>query len=540
MKKKVNSYTNKQAIREVIGGLLQDPSLIRKYKIVTSDFPEKFHKLIFSAINNLYKNGAESIDAVAIDDYLSNYETQYQVFTKNEGVSYIEKAYEMALSCNFKYYYEQLKKFSLLRRYVEKGIDVSEFFDPDEIDPITIENQRKKLDSSSIQDIINHFKRMHSEIIAPFLNNEGRDSKKAGVGGHEQKERWKQDTAWGIGYSSSYLTTALHGIRKRRFNVKSAGTGVGKTRTSIADIGYACAPYYYDKSLKKWCENPNGKHNGALYIGTEMELLEEIDPILWAYIADVPQDHIEFNMYEDGEEERVDKAIDILEHEANIWFEYVPEYDANTLEEIIETHKLEHDIEYVWFDYIAATVELNSEFAAESKTKMVVREDQVLANLSKKLKNFTRKFDVSIDSFTQVTGDFKNESNRDQTIVRGAKSIIDKADGALIAMPPTEKELKKVEPILREMINKPTPNLIYSLYKNRGGKWNKIKIWMYIEYSTMRVHDLFVTDYEYKLIKDIEKTYINVNDEDFASNTASRKPLDNLVITDNSNDEINF
>ena len=228
MKKKVNSYTNKQAIREVIGGLLQDPSLIRKYKIVTSDFPEKFHKLIFSAINNLYKNGAESIDAVAIDDYLSNYETQYQVFTKNEGVSYIEKAYEMALSCNFKYYYEQLKKFSLLRRYVEKGVDVSEIFDPDEIDPITIENQRKKLDNSSIQDIINHFKRMHSEIIAPFLNNEGRDSKKAGVGGHEQKERWKQDTAWGIGYSSSYLTTALHGIRKRRFNVKSAGTGVGK------------------------------------------------------------------------------------------------------------------------------------------------------------------------------------------------------------------------------------------------------------------------------------------------------------------------
>ena len=60
------------------------------------------------------------------------------------------------------------------------------------------------------------------------MSTEGRDSKKAGVGGHEQKEKWKQDTAWGIGYSSSYLTTALHGIRKRRFNVKSAGTGVGK------------------------------------------------------------------------------------------------------------------------------------------------------------------------------------------------------------------------------------------------------------------------------------------------------------------------
>lgn len=529
-KSKLLSYVNKQAIREVLGSLLQEPSLIREYKIVQNDFPETFHKLIFAAINNLYKNGAEEIDAVAIDEYLSHYETQYQVFIKNEGISFLEKIQEMALQSNFKYYYDQLKKFSLLRSYVEHGISVEEFFDPDEINPEVIEKQRKQLDEYTIQDIINHYKKKHSRVIAPFLNTEGQDSKKAGVGGHEQKEKWKQDTAWGIGYASAYLTTALHGIRKRRFNIKSAGTGVGKTRTSIADIGYACSPYYYDKSLDKWCENPNGKSNGGLYIGTEMELLEEIDPILWAYIADVPQDHIEFNLYEDGEEERVDKAIDILEHEANIWFEYVPEYDANTLEEIIETHKLEHDIEYVWFDYISATVELNSEYAAESKTKMVVREDQVLANLSKKLKNFTRKFDVSIDSFTQVTGDFKNEANRDQTIVRGAKAIIDKADGAMIAMPPTEKELKKIEPITRELINKPTPNLVYSLYKNRGGKWNKIKIWLYIDYSTMRVHDLFVTDYEYKLIKDMEKTYIDVNDEGYASTKANINPVDNLEI----------
>lgn len=538
-KNKLYNYVNKQAIREILGSLLQEPSLIRQYKIVQNDFPETFHKLIFASINNLYKNGAETIDAVAIDEYLSHYETQYQVFTKNDGISFLEKVQEMALQSNFKYYYDQLKKFSLLRSYAENGIDVSEFFDPDEIEPVTIENQRKKLDEFSIQDIINHFKKKHSKIIAPFLNTEGRDSKKAGVGGHEQKEKWKQDTAWGIGYASAYLTTVLHGIRKRRFNVKSAGTGVGKTRTSIADIGYACSPYYYDKSLRKWCENPNGKINGALYIGTEMELLEEIDPILWAYIADVPQDHIEFNLYEEGEEERVDKAIDILEHEANIWFEYVPEYDANTLEDIIENHKLEHDIEYVWFDYISATVELNSEYAAESKTKMVVREDQVLANLSKKLKNFTRKFDVSIDSFTQVTGDFKNEANRDQTIVRGAKAIIDKADGAMIAMPPSEKELKKIEPILRQMINKPIPNLVYSVYKNRGGKWNKIKIWLYIDYSTMRVHDLFVTDYEYLLVKDIEKTYININDSDYASSKAFISPIDKLEIEEKQN-EIKF
>ena len=107
-KNKLVNYVNKQAIREVLGSLLQNPSLIREYKILQNDFPETFHKLIFAAINNLYKNGAEIIDAVAIDEYLSHYETQYQTFTKNEGINFLEKVQEMALECNFKYYYEQL------------------------------------------------------------------------------------------------------------------------------------------------------------------------------------------------------------------------------------------------------------------------------------------------------------------------------------------------------------------------------------------------------------------------------------------------
>ena len=100
------------------------------------------------------------------------------------------------------------------------------------------------------------------------------------------------------------------------------------------------------------------------------------------------------------------------------------------------------------------------------------------------------------------------------------------------------RSLKKVEPIIRELINKPTPNLIYSLYKNRGGKWNKIKIWLYIDYSTMRVHDLFVTDYEYKLIKNIEKTYINVSNDEYASSIAVKNPIENLIIKEKETEEI--
>ncbi len=539
-KKKLTNYVNKQAIREVLGCLIQDPKLLREYKISKSDFPEDFHKLIFAAINNLYKSGIEIIDAVAIDEYLSHYETQYKTFEKNQGIDFICDIEELASIANIKYYYEQLKKFSLLRRYVKFGIDVTDFFSPNEIDPITIESQQEKLDSSSIQDIINHFKKKHLEVVAPFSIGEGRDTKKAGVGGLEQKEKWKKDTAWGIGYSSAYLTTVFHGLRKRRFTVKSAGTGTGKTRTTIADIGFSCAPAYYDKEKKAWIKNPNGTNNGALYIGTEMELLEEIDPILWAYMSDVPQEHIEFNMYENDEEERVNEAIRILEEDANIWFEYLPNYDSEMLADVIEEHKIQHNISHVFFDYIHTTVELSAEFGAESKVKMVVREDQILANLSSKLKNFSRKFDVSIDAGTQVNDKSKDEKNRDETIVRGAKALIDKADSALIGMPPTEKELKKVEPILRNLMNCHTPNLVYSVYKNRGGKWNKIKIWLYIDYNTMRTYDLFVTDYEYKIdsdaVRGLKKTYINIEDDEMVSNVPTVKIVEKK---EKQNDNIN-
>lgn len=87
----------------------------------------------------------------------------------------------------------------------------------------------------------------------------------------------------------------------------------------------------------------------------------------------------------------------------------------------------------------------------------------------------------------------------------------------MVVTRPTTKELKLLEPIIRKQVSKhnipTTPNLCYSVYKNRGGKLNNVKIWMYIDYDTMRVHDLFMTDYEYQ-IKDATKLYLGVNEDE--------------------------
>jgi replicative DNA helicase len=466
----------------------------------------------------------------------------YQLFLKKDGPTYVTRAIEHCDEKNISYYYNELKKMALLRAYHEAGIDVSEFFDPEEVDPDITEKHQVLLDTSSVQDIANHYRKKVLQASERFTVDAERSSKKAGSGGHDQVERWKQDTAWGIGYASSYLTTILHGLRQRRFTIMSAGSGVGKTRMSIANICNAGCPYLYDKTKKEWVTNPNANGDGVLYIGTEMELLEEIDPIMWAYVADVPQEHIEFNLYVDDEEARVHRAIDILENYSNIWLEYVPEYNISQLETLIESHVLNHDVKYVFFDYIHSTVELVSEYSAKAKAKMTVREDQILASLSTELKKLCRKYNISLDSATQVSGDFKNTENRDATIVRGAKAIVDKVDGAMVGMPPTVAELKKVEPILARRFGIPTPNLVLSIYKNRGGKWKNVKVWLYVAYDTMRIYDLFVTDYEYKLIEDMDKTFIEYHGEHrLVSNTTAQvsvnvDALDDLDIEDDDDD----
>ena len=261
-----------------------------------------------------------------------------------------------------------------------------------------------------------------------------------------------------------------------------------------------------------------------------MELIEEIEPILWAYIADVPEDHILEGRYEPGEEERVDEAIRILGEEGHIYLEYVPDFDGSELENIIEKHVLQHGVKHVFFDYIHITTNLIGEFQSASGGKMAIREDQVLSALSNKLKNITRDYNVSLDTWTQVSGDWKNEQNRDQTVVRGSRAIIDKADLAAIVSEPTEKEYKLLEKILKSktMFGKPLPNRCISLYKNRGGKYNNIKIWLYVDYGTMRARDLFVTDKSYKILK-IPKTFTGIIEDEKIVMASTQEELKQIM-----------
>jgi hypothetical protein len=73
-----------------------------------------------------------------------------------------------------------------------------------------------------------------------------------------------------------------------------------------------------------------------------------------------------------------------------------------------------------------------------------------------------------------------------------------------------------LEPILKAdgKFGTIVPNMAYYIFKNRGGKWKSIIVWTKINLGTMREVDCFVTNYNFELVPDIEKTLIDFQLED--------------------------
>lgn len=217
-------------IFQVIGCLMQQPDLLRdkKYKLIRKDFPEMFHKSIFASIHNLVTQDVREIDEIAIDNYLANYEEHYTIFKNNDGLHWLLKAKEKANLPNFEYNYNQIKKFTLLRSYEEKGIYVGDIYNVNITGIKEQEKMQEKFDNMTLKDIVDHFKGLMLEIEEEFSVSDTTEVKKAGEGAKATKERFKEQPLMGLGMESEMLTTITRGALKKRFIVSSSDTGNGK------------------------------------------------------------------------------------------------------------------------------------------------------------------------------------------------------------------------------------------------------------------------------------------------------------------------
>ncbi len=507
-----SKYIDIPSIVQVIGGIYNNPELIdneEKYHFCEEDFTEEFHKILFGSIYNLHQLGAKRITILNIEDYLKQRPKKYSLYKANNGSEYLIKISKETQLAAFDYYYNRMKKMTLLRMYEDIGMNLSWLYDPDNILNIKKKQaQEEWLDNTSLERIAEIIDEKIIEIRLKYIDNADNDLSLAGEGAIELLENLRNSPAIGYPLFGPLINTITRGARLTKFYLRSGSQGLGKSRAMIADACYIACDEMYDSRLKEWLKN--GTAEPTLYIATEQQK-DEIQTMAIAFLSDVEEDHILDGKYEEGEWERVVHAAEILK-KCPLYIQTMPDFSLKDIENAIKIAVREYKVCYLFFDYIFGSMKILSEVSSNARVSNL-REDNILFMISTRLKDLCNEYGIFIMSASQLSGDYKNAKVLDQSFLRGAKSLSDKIDIGMIMVSVNADDIAALEPILGENgFEKPAIKI--SIYKNRRGKYNNILLWCRDRRGVCKIEPMFATTYNYELIQ-IDDLQIQVEESAF-------------------------
>lgn len=501
-------------IFSVIGYLSNNPNelLGESVSLSDKDFVLEFHKVLFNAINNIAIDGNGQLDEItplAVDVFLANYPKYYRIWKSNDGVQFLEDAKNNESQFSFSHDYDLIKKYSVLRKYYNNGVDIKDKFDYDETDIEKINEQKKEIEQTSISSIVEYFT---TKILGIRNEIEIGDEEKVKFSASDDIDtlliRLNSEPVMGYPFLNGYYNTLFRGMQGGRFMLRSSKSGNGKTRTAIRDMATASMSEYYDTKTKKWIDC--GMSVPTLFISTELNK-DELQTILLAYVSGMTTSEIESGEFNDEQKHRLEHAVAVIK-KSKMYFVYVEDFSAMDIQMTIEEYIIKHQVKFVVFDYIQNSPKLSRSFQ-ESYGKNGIREDEILVELSRSLKNMAEKYNVFILSSTQLNSLADDDNigvSRTGRALRGGASTINKADYGIIMSKPTAMDLKKLAAIQKEQQGfQGIPNFGHFVFKNRSGMSDVI-IWTSYNMGNMREKPLFITDFNYNLITTIPETEGNL------------------------------
>ena len=492
-----SKYVDVTAIMQVVGNVFNNPQILDftdKYTITEDDFPDEFHRVAFGAIYKIHELGADRISLENIADFLSSRPKSAATFKQNKGEEWVLKVAETCLPEAFDYYYSRLKKFSLLRAYDNYGVDVSDIYDADNIlDTRKKQLQEDLLDNSTLEQIADKVENKIEGIRLKYVDDAFGQAIQAGDDIEGLIDRLKEHPEVGTPLYGPLVNTVTRGARLKKFYLRSAATGVGKSRSMIADACYIACNEIYDERFG-WIHN--GTSEPTLYIATEQEK-EEIQTMMLAFLSEVNEEHILNGQYVGDEEDRVRKAAQILKN-SPLFIEELPDFSLKDVEDKIKKNIRDHEVKYVFHDYIHTSLKILEEITRRSGG-VKLREDNILFMLSTRLKDICNQYGVFIMSATQLNGDYQQAETPDQNLLRGAKAIADKIDYGAILLNVKDEDLVKLDKILSTNVFD-RPSIKMSVYKNRRGRYKGIYLWCKADLGCCRIKPMFATTYDYEII----------------------------------------
>ena len=206
-----------------------------KYFLEPGDFTQQLDKFIFSAIYNLYVNGAEKIHAADVDNYLQQNSLAKQLMEKENGLSLLQDCEIESEVSNFNYYYNKLKKFNLIRELQLSKDDIDEIYCEDILNEryAEISNRFERMNAV---DVVNMLKSKIANIENRYVLNNIAEESRPSDSIRQRVKEWKEKPEIGCMLQGEIFNTITRGGRKGKLYIRSAGSGVGKALPNFTRI----------------------------------------------------------------------------------------------------------------------------------------------------------------------------------------------------------------------------------------------------------------------------------------------------------------
>ena len=510
---------DKRDTQQILGCLMKRPQLlseIDKYSFILTDFPSRFERSIFMAINGLYRNGATKIQPIDIENFIEPDQVSAKIFKDKNGIEYLQDIVELSEVDNFDFYYNRFKMFNLLKDLKKQGFDTTEFYCEDLMNP-KAEEINQAFNMLSPKMITDAVRKKLLGVEAKYETTDEIEVEEAARGMEKLVSELGAAYEIGMPVQGHIYNQVIDGAKKGTLTIRSAASGVGKTSNAIADACYLAYPFRYNATTCEWEQNGNSEK--VLFIVTEQRF-KEVRLMILAYLTDINRSRFKYADFGDRETAVITQAIHLMEkYKDNLILVKMPNPTIESVKAIVRENCITHDIGYVFYDYIFIGPSLLNEFKG-----FALRNDEVLLMFATALKDLAVELDVAMFSSTQLNakGD-DNKDIRNEGSLAGGRSTINKADNGAIMARPTKEELEVLAPLYEDNPDN-KPNLVTDIFKVRSGEWTQVRIWSVMNLGTLKKRDLFITDsrmdpvenfnarddYRIKSWEDSEDEHINI------------------------------
>lgn len=503
---------DRHTIIQVLGGLMNHPDLLNetdKYNLAPEDFPNSLDKYGFSAIYNLYADGANKIHAVDVISLLQENLVAKNLIEKENGVTFFQDCEVNSDEGNFNFYYNRLKKLNLLREIQLTGRDTNDIFCENPLDDNYVEIN-EKFQKMSVNDIVNVLKGEVASFENKYSYNNLVEESYAADDILELIDEWRKTPEIGYQLQGDIFNTVCRGGRRGKLYLRSAPSSGGKSRQMVGDACNIAYPIRYDRNKGEWVST--GSCEKVLYIMTEQDP-EEIKTMILAYLTGYNEEIFLYGTYGEEEMPRIKIAADIMEKfKDNMLFARIPDPCSSVVKNLFRKYSIQFGVNIFFYDYIFSSPAMLSEYR-----DLGLQEHVCLRMFTTTLKNLAIELDAFIMTSTQTNSEDDPKGGfRDFRNLEGSKAIRNLVDLGCIFARVTPDELQLISKFIDNFGLK--PNIVTDVYKNRRGRWTNIRIWSYYDYGTCRKQDLFVTSatMKEKLEDFVIMDFKNQDEQDFS------------------------